>query len=1318
MKSEVLKHKLWRAAVAASIAAVFIAATVIALTQALALPALVPDATHGYTYYTASDTSVSIPLDEPITNENMALFEKDENQYTLVQFIDLTADDEDKLTLTGSFNRYEPSTFFVVVTDMDEADLQEFSGTAEDEGDDFVILQDDDENTLELRIIRVIYDPDPPEITMVTGNISDDEDWVENVTLTIDATDTLGEDVGVGLHATAYSFDDGETWVALNSQTFTSNGTVNIKVRDALEQESSATQVIITKIDNEPPTITSVVVDPDDITTEAGEWSALATITVMGAQDAVSGLAAAAYSFDDGVSWQVSNIYQLDANGVYKIKVRDNAGNVLDCGEIDIVRFDTPPEIIIDEDTIWADWAATETTFEFAVDDVGSGYDMSSITGTIENGQVVITQKTGEEHIYIATVTADDGKVVDAPAELSMVDLMDSPGSATSTKHIKIDREAPTISIDESTINDDWSAYETSFEIEVTDGLGSDIASIQGSVASGQVDIQPKLGAPGVYTVTVTANDGGYTNTPITIEATDAVGNTSQETSIKPIKADNKRIAISNVSVEKITGSPDTAVVKNGDIIKVSFMLSDEGSGVDEGTVAVRLNGSESKAAVREGSVYSCVFAVGSDLTAAEDTLLTLTSIVCDNNVGIRTELLNQPTGLRYYAPIAEGLSGLTFVSGNQNPALAKTGDKVYLSFSTTHPVFVKDAYVSQTQKADITWTKRNDVSSAGKYDHEGYFTAVADYAYDQNNLIYALTLYDTAGNGEVQKTQADTPGVTYFAPIVVSDVRIVSDNAKDGALYAKNGDTLSVSFTTNHNVALSGVLVAGRAPSITKTDGAGVSKNWTLTYRLAGGELADLADIPFGFTCDDAAGNTSQQRTHQSPGVTNVIRYYAPITASTAIASNYKNSGYAKNGDTVAVTARTNHAASITAATIMGRSASGSGNNSTDLRMSYQIPFGESSTSEGKASFYYAVEDVAGNTLTVNDASTSVIYDRTNPTVSITPNTISFSAQTITCTVIFEDEHLYASDISVLLNGEEQMTSRDRNAVSGTVFEKDVTLEFDGNYTISATLYDRAGNKSDPDASVSLTVDMISPQIRTLQLRLDKPEVFMAGFVISEYFEFIDDNLKDVICTVTDSDGTHDWDIDEPLMKDGKNTINLIAVDMADNSSTVVTYDLYIDGSAPEPVIADTLSGRQLFAGDNEQAFISEMALEISLKALHFEGFDEPDRFTKLQLVDKDDKLVVDLLKVLSPNSDGGYIYELTAFGSYSLLVEAVDTVGNQTGLVAYSFQFADKSVFQKYYENTPLFVGSLVVLVIGAAAAIIVIRQRRKKSPQAPGF
>jgi hypothetical protein len=58
------------------------------------------------------------------------------------------------------------------------------------------------------------------------------------VTLTVTATDN------VALHATAYSFDDGQTRQSAASKTFTENQTVTIRVRDAAGNRSSTGLII------------------------------------------------------------------------------------------------------------------------------------------------------------------------------------------------------------------------------------------------------------------------------------------------------------------------------------------------------------------------------------------------------------------------------------------------------------------------------------------------------------------------------------------------------------------------------------------------------------------------------------------------------------------------------------------------------------------------------------------------------------------------------------------------------------------------------------------------------------------------------------------------------------------------------------------------------------------------------------------------------------------------------------------------------------------------------------------------------------------
>ncbi len=84
---------------------------------------------------------------------------------------------------------------------------------------------------------------DGPIIESVTGNR---DDWSkDNVILTINAKEN-----GVGLHNTAYSFDDGESWQVSNKKTYTENTPdIKIKVRDALGNITSYKETInITKI--------------------------------------------------------------------------------------------------------------------------------------------------------------------------------------------------------------------------------------------------------------------------------------------------------------------------------------------------------------------------------------------------------------------------------------------------------------------------------------------------------------------------------------------------------------------------------------------------------------------------------------------------------------------------------------------------------------------------------------------------------------------------------------------------------------------------------------------------------------------------------------------------------------------------------------------------------------------------------------------------------------------------------------------------------------------------------------------------------------
>lgn len=157
---------------------------------------------------------------------------------------------------------------------------------------------------------RIYFDTKAPVINDVTGVPTD---WTREATLSV-----IASDEGVG--GIQYSFDNGNTYSDSNVCTVTSNGIVQIKVRDSFGNVSQEKIVNITKIDNVAPTIQGI---------EQKQLSRYSTEVTIKANDAHSGLAE--YSFDGGASWQTSptKIY-TESTTIQnnQLKVKDRVGNI------------------------------------------------------------------------------------------------------------------------------------------------------------------------------------------------------------------------------------------------------------------------------------------------------------------------------------------------------------------------------------------------------------------------------------------------------------------------------------------------------------------------------------------------------------------------------------------------------------------------------------------------------------------------------------------------------------------------------------------------------------------------------------------------------------------------------------------------------------------------------------------------------------------------------------------------------------------------------------------------------------------------------
>ncbi len=178
------------------------------------------------------------------------------------------------------------------------------------------------------KLAKVYSDRTPPVIHDVTGVPTD---WANNATLSV-----IASDAGVG--GIQYSFNGG-AYQNSNQCIVTSNGTVTVKVKDSLGNESEAKTVNITKIDSSYPTITGIDYHQG--------WTNQDVEVNIKATDEHSGVKE--YSFDGGTTWQTSpkKIYSSTSTiAANQIKVRDFMGKEATYGSAVQIQIDrTAPTI-------------------------------------------------------------------------------------------------------------------------------------------------------------------------------------------------------------------------------------------------------------------------------------------------------------------------------------------------------------------------------------------------------------------------------------------------------------------------------------------------------------------------------------------------------------------------------------------------------------------------------------------------------------------------------------------------------------------------------------------------------------------------------------------------------------------------------------------------------------------------------------------------------------------------------------------------------------------------------------------------------------
>ena len=695
----------------------------------------------------------------------------------------------------------------------------------------------------------------------------------------------------------------------------------------------------------------------------------------------------------------------------------------------------------------------------------------------------------------------------------------------------------------------------------------------------------------------------------------------------------------------------------------------------------------------------------GNGLTDNSDIQFSFKITDAAGNVGqdnqIITKTQDDAAKVKFYDNIS--ILDINMSSDNNTSHIAKNGDKIHTSFKTSHPVVLTNSKIAGK---DITFNSDDGMNWSADY------TVAQGDTEDNAFVSLDLVLDDVAGNESISADQNSNgvEKITYYAPIKIYDVVVTTNNSKNGTKYAKNGDEVKVTFKSNHDVSISDADIVGKNAVLSKNSLSGSAKQFTLTYSIKNGDIADLAIVKFAFKANDIAGNPQVVKNSTDSDIINSIQYFSPITAQTSIASNYRKTNFAKNGDTITVSSRANHEVSIVDAKIFNRDTVNSIENGKSLNMSYRIPQNENALAQGNVTFTYTITDLAGNVLSENHpsvATNNVTYDRTLPTIAMTPQFNGFTNKDMNYIFTFADENLSSNDISIRVNGVEQLTQGDK-ATTGKTFNKTITLSAEKEYEVIATLLDSAGNKCQQDKIVKITIDKTSPKITSSKVDLTKSTSFKSGIKLSEILDIDEKYINEVICNITDSNGTHDIDIDDPITGDGKKTVNIIVKDMAGNISQTMTYDFYIDGTPPKLEIKNT--DKKSLSPEKTVTFKDKLKLKIGLDSFSSDK-TKLEKFTTLKLLNSKGETVVDLLEEETPLSNGAYEIKVDKFGKYTLEVQAVDTAGNDTGLLKYNFIVKDKTIIEKFVSNKPLMIGSIagIIVIIGAVILFVIKRKNR---------
>ncbi|MEB6526154.1 Ig-like domain-containing protein [Enterobacter hormaechei] len=670
----------------------------------------------------------------------------------------------------------------------------------------------------------------------------------------------------------------------------------------------------------------------------------------------------------------------------------------------------------------------------------------TTLTVTV-NGKTYAASVLADGTWSAAIPAADVGALAAGTVTVTVAGQSAAGNPVTISHDVTVDLAAVAISIDAIATDDVINAAEKGADLVLSGGTSNVEENQTVTVTFGGKTYTAKVDADGNWTATVPSSDlAGLKDgdASVQVSVTNVNGNSASAGREYSVDATAPTVTIDTVAGDNVI---------NGSEAAAGVAISGTTTAEVGQTVTVNLGGNSYTAQVQQGGVWS-INVPAADLSTLADNGYTVQVSVSDaagnpGSAGKAITLDTTPPTVSFN--VVAGDDVINSVEHGQAQVISGTatgasvGDKLVITIGSNQ--------YTTTVDASGKWSVGVPASD---------ISALTD-----GSVTLSATITDSAGNSSTQTHDVvvNTASVALTVNTLSGDD--VINAAEAGASLVINGSSAQFANGTQVTITLNGKIYTATIQS----DGS-----WTTTVPAADvGTLADGASYQVSVSAQDSAGN-SASATH-----TISVDTTAPvISVNTLSGDDVLNAAEAQQPLTVHGSSSAEAGQTVTV-TLGGKTYTALVAN--DGTWTLDVPAADlANLSEGALTVTASVNDKAGNngqtthTLTVDTVAPAVTIS-TVADDDIVNDAEQLAGQTISGTTTAEQ----GQTVTVSFNGHSyQATVAANGSWSVFVPGRDFLGLSDGDYTITATVSDKAGNPGSATHDVTLNGDVPTIAINT----------------------------------------------------------------------------------------------------------------------------------------------------------------------------------------------------------------------------------------------